>query len=83
MDKLRDMTHERRLALGVLAFVPGNLSLIAALTLHFALPFASVEFTKGFFIGLSIVMDGTAILLLTKAVNARLRKSAPISREAR
>ena len=77
------MTHEKALALGLLALAPGNLGLIAALTLHFALPFTSIEFTKGFFIGLSIVMNTTAILLLISAVYARLHKSTPISREAR
>jgi hypothetical protein len=77
------MTNESRLALGLLALAPGNLCLIAALTLHFALPFASVEFTKGFFIGLSIAMNATAIVLLLSSVNAWLRPSSSTAREAK
>lgn len=83
MDTLLNMTHESRLALGLLALAPGSLSLIAALTLHFALPFTSVDFTKGFFIGFSIVMNATAILLLLSAAKARYCVSSSSAREAK
>jgi hypothetical protein len=77
------MTPKRKLAPGLLAFAVGNLSLTAALANRLAFPFASVEFTKGFFIGFSIVMNATALVLLIGAVHAQRGQASPLVREAK
>jgi len=78
-----DMSNPSRLAPGVLALTVGNLSLIAALVNRLALPFASMDFTKGFFFGLPIVMNATAAVLLVSAATAQPSQASPLVQEAK
>jgi len=79
MNTIIHMLKPRRLALGLLMLAVGNLSLIAALANRLALPFASMDFTKGFLIGLSIVMDATAAVLLVSAATAQPSQASPLA----
>jgi hypothetical protein len=73
------MTHRKKLSLGLLALALGNLSFIAAFALHFAFPFASLEFTRGFFMGFAIIMNAIAVVLLITAAHAQRCQSSSVA----